>query len=70
MSDTFYLRQLNGGTTKGKRTAMKENKPKRKLKKDWIAEITQVLGEEVAGLDKCTMTTLEKLLEAIKNART
>ena len=70
MSDTYYLRQLNGGTTKGRRTAMKETKPKRKLKKDWIAEITKVLGEDIVGLDKCTITTLENLLEAIKNART
>ena len=64
MGELFYLRQQRGDPRKKTKTGA------RKLKKDWIAEITQVLGKEVAGLDKCTISTLENLLEAIKNART
>jgi hypothetical protein len=62
MSDIFYERQAKGNPK------LKTEKGKRKLKKDWIAEITTLLGKEVVGLDKCTMKTLEHLLEAIKSA--
>ena len=65
MSDTFYLRQLNGGTTAGKRRSPKDVKPKRRLKKDIIAEINQSLGKDISGLDKCTIATLDELLGAI-----
>ena len=63
MGDIFYLRQQKG--------AAKTATGKRKLKKDWIAEITVVLNvKEVSGLDKCTMSTLEQLLGAIKDVST
>lgn len=65
MSDTFYLRQMNGGTTAGKRTKPVHSKPKRRLKKDIIAEINQSLGKDITGLDKCTIATLDELLGAI-----
>lgn len=63
MGDEFYRRQAAGNP------AAKTAKGTRKLKKDWIAEITTELGKEVAGLDKCTMATLENLLGAIKNVK-
>lgn len=50
----------------GARSKAMTAKPKRKLKKDVIAEITEMLGYSVEGLDKCTIATLEALLEAIK----
>ena len=54
MGDRFYMQQ-------------KEYKPKRRFKKDIIAEITAMLGgREVPGLDKCTIATLDDLIEAIK----
>ena len=40
-------------------------KPKRILKKDIIAEINEILGEGILGLDKCTIPTLNELIEAI-----
>jgi hypothetical protein len=64
MSDQFYYRQQRGKPQAKTKTGA------RKLKKDWIAEITEVLGKEVVGLDKCTMKTLEDLLGAIKDAIT
>lgn len=54
MGDRFYMQQKNF-------------KPKRKLKKDVIAEITALLGVEVEGLDKCTIATLDALIVAITN---
>jgi len=52
MGDRFYEQQ-------------KAYKPKRVLKKDFIAEINEILGVEVLGLDKCTIATLTQVLEAI-----
>jgi len=59
MSDTFYLRQQNGGNT-GKKVAQP-----RKLKKDHINEIKDLLGQNIEGLDKCTIATLMELETAI-----
>lgn len=42
-----------------------KEKPKRRLKKDWIADINLVLNEEIKGLDKCTIDTLSQLYSAI-----
>lgn len=56
MSDTFYERQAKGPVNK---------EGKKKLKKDWLAEINEVLGKDVDGLDKCTIPTLKTLLGAI-----
>ena len=53
MSDTFYERQ-------------NKHKPKRVLKKDWIQEINLLVGENIVGLDKCTIATLTQLTNAIK----
>jgi hypothetical protein len=61
MSDTFYLRQQNGGST-GKKIEQK-----RKLKKDYIADVNTLLGKEVDGLDKCTIPTLRSLYAGISN---
>ena len=59
MGEAFYLRQKAGNPANKTKTGA------RKLKKDWIAEITTVFGREVVGLDKCTVATLKDLLEAI-----
>jgi hypothetical protein len=57
MGDRFYEQQ-------------KAYKPKRRLKKDVIAELTKVLGgREVKGLDRCTIQTLDDLTEAIERAK-
>ena len=57
MGDRFYLQQ-------------KEYKPGRRLKKDVIAELTKVLGgREVKGLDRCTIQTLDDLIDAVKRAK-
>lgn len=64
MGEAFYLRQQRGNPKHKTTTGV------RKLKKDWIAEINEVLGEDIVGLDKCTMATLEQLLGAIKNVCT
>jgi len=56
MGDRFYQQQ-------------KEHKPKRVLKKDWIKEINLLLGEDISGLDKCTIATLTHLSESILNLR-
>lgn len=53
MGDRFYIQQKN-------------YKPKRRLKKDVIAELTRVLnGNEVKGLDRCTIATLDELIDTI-----
>jgi hypothetical protein len=44
-----------------------KHKPKRVLKKDIIAEINKNLGVDIVGLDKCTIATLEQLLEALND---
>lgn len=54
MGDRFYEQQ-------------KTYKPKRRLKKDVIAEITKMLGNrEVKGLDRCTIATLDDLIDAMR----
>ena len=60
MGDRFYMSQQKGN----KSTSTK--KPRR-LKKDIIAEINKSLGKEIAGLDKCTIATLDELLGAIND---
>lgn len=64
MSDTFYARQANGGSTAKRTTPVHK---KRKLKKDVIAEVNSLLSKEIAGLDKCTIATLEDLINGIKS---
>jgi len=54
MGDRFYMQQ-------------KEYKPKRRLKADVIADITNLLGRTVPGLDKCTIATLDELTDAIRS---
>ncbi len=57
MGDRFYMQQ-------------KEYKPKRRLKKDIIVELTSELGGiEVPGLDRCTIATLDALVDAVKKVR-
>lgn len=54
MGDRWYLQQ------KG------PFKQKRKLKKDYVSEINEILKSEINGLDKCTIETLDNLLTGIK----
>lgn len=44
----------------------KKHKPKRRLKKDIIAEVTFILGREVSGLDRLTIASLDELIEALQ----
>lgn len=53
MGDRFYFQQKN-------------YKPGRRLKKDVIAELTEVLGREVEGMDRLTIKALDDLIDAIK----
>ena len=53
MGDRFYLQQKN-------------HKPKRRLKKDAIADLEQLLGTEVKGLDRATIETIDNLTEAVE----
>lgn len=62
MSDTFYLRQQNGGNT-GKKVSQP-----RKLKKDYITVVNELLGASISGLDKCTIATLGELINGIENS--
>jgi len=53
MGDRFYIQQKN-------------YKPKRRLKKDIIAKLFRVLnGNEVKGLDRLTIQSLDDLTETI-----
>ena len=53
MGDRFYMQQKN-------------YKPKRRLKKDVIAKLIRVLnGNEVKGLDRLTIESLDDLTETI-----
>ena len=53
MGDRFYMQQKN-------------YKPKRRLKKDVIAELTRVLnGNEVKCLDRLTIQALDDLIDTI-----
>jgi hypothetical protein len=53
MGDRFYMQQKN-------------HKPKRRLKKDIIAELDDVLGTHIEGMDRLTIKTLDKLIEHIR----
>ena len=53
MGDRFY-------------TAQKNYKPKRRLKKDVIQELDEVLGSHVEGMDRLTIKALDDLIEAIQ----
>jgi hypothetical protein len=46
--------------------AQKANKPKRRLKKDAIADLEELLGTKVEGLDRATILTIDTLVEAIE----
>ena len=47
------------------RLAKKEARITRMYKKDWIKLINEKLNTDIDGLDKCTMSTLEQLHEAL-----
>lgn len=53
MGDRFYIAQKN-------------YKPKRRLKKDVIQELDEVLGSHVDGMDRLTIKTLDDLIETLK----
>lgn len=52
MGDRFYEQQKN-------------YKPKRKLKKEYVEEVDKLLGEEIKGLERLTIKSLEQLYESI-----
>jgi hypothetical protein len=52
MGDRFYAQQKN-------------YKPKRRLKRDIVMEVEAILGQQVEGLDKLTIKTLDDLKMAI-----
>lgn len=57
MGDRFYAQQ-------------KEYKPKRRLKKDVVAELVAELdGYEIQGLDRLTIAAIDELIFAIKQVR-
>ena len=56
MGDRFYTQQ-------------KAHKPKRRLKKDVIAELDKVLGSHVDGMDRLTIKALDELINAIRFAK-
>lgn len=56
MGDRFYNQQKAAG----------RDKPKRKLKKDFIDDICAIVGRTITGLDKCTIDTLEQLIGALE----
>jgi len=53
MGDRYYMTQKN-------------YKPKRKLKKDVVADLQKLLGVEVPGVDRMTIPNIEQLTEAIE----
>jgi len=53
MGDRFYMQQKN-------------YKPKRRLKKDVIKELEEVLGSHVEGMDRLTIKALDDLITTIK----
>lgn len=56
MGDRFY-------------TSQKNHKPKRELKKDVVIRLNKILGQEVEGLDRLTIKTLNELIQAIAARR-
>lgn len=47
--------------------AQKKHKPKRRLKKDVIQELTEVLGgTKIEGMDRLTIKSLDELIATIR----
>ena len=65
MGDRFYEQQNEHFNRARGQKRMPPEKPKRKLKKDIVAEIDNALKSSLKGLDKMTIADLEKLLTAI-----
>ena len=65
MGNRFYMQQKKAMGTRWK--ADGSGKAKRRLKKDVIEEVTSLLDVQVDGLDKCTVATLESLVQAISS---
>ena len=57
MGDRFYEQQ-------------KAYKPEKRLKKDILADLAQLLGEDIKGLNRCTNDVLEKVITAIERKLT
>ena len=53
MGDRFYEQQKN-------------YKPVKRLKKDILVDVNQLLGTEVKGLNRCTNDTLDELIAAVE----
>ena len=54
MGDRFYMQQKN-------------HKPKRRLKKDVIADLYTLLGvDEIKNIDRLTLEGLDQLIEAVE----
>ncbi len=65
MGDRFYTQQLAAG--KGCKKGELPKMPRR-MKKDIIEEFNKLVGKEVSGLDKLTMSTLNSMLEIVDDA--
>lgn len=63
MGDRFYMQQKKNMGTRWK--ADGSGKAKRRLKKDVIVDITDLLEVEVPGLDAMTVANLEALKDAL-----
>jgi len=57
MGDRFYMQQKN-------------YKPKRRLKKDIVKQVNELLGREIEGLDRLTIKSLDDLAHAVALLRT
>jgi len=68
MGDRFYTERDNIQSKyfgRGKHMPNKTEKPKRILKKDIIAEFESLVGQEVPGLDRMTVASIQHLHTAI-----
>ena len=68
MGDRFYEQQ-NEYLGKSRGQKRMADKPKRRLKKDVLAELYEVLGAEIGGLDRITINALDELIDAVKSIK-
>lgn len=62
MSDRYYSQMLG-------KNGYKAPKIKRILKSDYISELNTLLNSKIEGLEKCTIKTLQDLIDGVKNVR-
>ena len=69
MGDRFYAQQAGKTGNKGKKSVLDykpHEKPKRKLKADYVTELCDLLGTEIKGLEKLTISSLQELIESVE----